>query len=289
MFYGPPGTGKTTLARRVSNAINGSKWTLITGSADWSSQDIIGGYQPLSGGTVMFFKGVLLRNFDRPLVIDELNRCDIDKVIGPLFTVLSGHSTTLPYRLKSEDPLSPQYVILPEYKPDPADHELSPGLAWRLIATINSIDKASLYQMSYALSRRFGWIYVDAPNDKKKFVQDYLEKVLEKEPRVVQGTPPLAAIWSAINAVRVIGPAPIIDAINALEKLLPGSDLLLHASGELQIAYLDAFDLFMLPMLDGILRHEAESIAAGVVAALGLQAEGEEAVRLKGRLLGVAV
>ena len=43
MFYGPPGTGKTTLARRLAGVLNGHKWVLITGSADWSSQDIIGG------------------------------------------------------------------------------------------------------------------------------------------------------------------------------------------------------------------------------------------------------
>jgi MoxR-like ATPase len=290
MFYGPPGTGKTTLARRVANVLNGRNWTLITGSADWSSQDIIGGYQPISGGAVKFFKGVLLRDFDRPLVIDELNRCDIDKVIGPLFTVLSGHSTTLPYRLNAEDPESPQYVILPTDKSDPAEHEMSPGPAWRLIATINSIDKASLYQMSYALSRRFGWIYVDAPKDTKGFIQTYLEKALSQEPRVVEGTPPLAAIWDAVNAVRVVGPAPIIDAINAFGKSLsPGADLLTAPSGDLQVAYLDAFDLFLLPMLDGILRHEAEAIATGVIAALGLQPDGDEAVRLKRRLQGVAV
>ena len=44
MFYGPPGTGKTTLARWVASCLAGDRWTLITGSADWSSQDIVGGY-----------------------------------------------------------------------------------------------------------------------------------------------------------------------------------------------------------------------------------------------------
>ena len=289
MFYGPPGTGKTTLARRLAGVLNGRNWTLITGSADWSSQDIIGGYQPVAGGSVKFFAGVLLRDFDRPLIIDELNRCDIDKVIGPLFTVLAGQATTLPYRTDAADPNSPQFVILPEHKEEPSIHEYSPGLAWRLIATINSIDKASLYQMSYALSRRFAWIYVDAPRDTKAFVQTYLEKIMGREARAVDETPPLAAIWNAINAVRTIGPAPVIDALKSLETLSPGADLLGMPEGDLRVAYLDAFDLFMLPLLDGILRHEAEQIAGGVIAALGLTESSPEAEGLKRRVLSVAV
>ncbi len=289
MFYGPPGTGKTTLARRVAGVLNGRNWTLITGSADWSSQDIIGGYQPMAGGNVQFFPGVLLRNFDRPLIIDELNRCDIDKVIGPLFTVLSGQSTTLPYRTDAGDPNSSQYVILPETKSDPGSHEFSPGVKWRLFATINSIDKASLYQMSYALSRRFGWIYVDAPHDTKSFVQTYLEKIMNKQPQTTEGVPPLAAIWDAINAVRTIGPAPFIDALKALDQLAPSGDFLGTPKGDLQIAYLDVFDLFVLPLLDGVLRHEAETIAAGVILALGLTEDAREAARLRRRLLSVAV
>jgi MoxR-like ATPase len=289
MFYGPPGTGKTTLARRVAGVLNGRNWELITGSADWSSQDIIGGYQPMAAGSIEFFPGVLLRNFDRPLIIDELNRCDIDKVIGPLFTVLSGQATTLPYRVDASDRKSPQYRILPAVKDDAASHEFAPGHAWRLIATINSIDKASLYQMSYALSRRFGWIYVDAPKDTKAFVQQYTEKVLNRQARIVADAPPLAKIWDAINAVRTIGPAPIIDAINALEQLSPGADLLGSPEGDLRTAYLDVFDLFMLPLLDGVLGYQAEAIAGGVMAALGLSDDSAEASLLKRRVLGVAV
>ena len=289
MFYGPPGTGKTTLARRLAGVLNGRNWTLITGSADWSSQDIIGGYQPVAGGSVQFFPGVLLRDFDRPLIIDELNRCDIDKVIGPLFTVLAGQATTLPYRLDASKADSPQFVILPEHKEEPAAHEYTPGPAWRLIATINSIDKASLYQMSYALSRRFGWIYVDAPADTKAFIQTYLEKMMAREAQAVDTTPPLAAIWDAVNAVRTIGPAPIIDAMRSIDVLSPGADLLAMPDGDLRVAYLDAFDLFMLPLLDGVLRHEAEQIAARVTAALGLADDSAEARGVKRRVLSVAV
>ena len=289
MFYGPPGTGKTTLARRLAGVLNGRKWSLITGSADWSSQDIIGGYQPIEGGTVAFYPGVLLRNFDRPLIIDELNRCDIDKVIGPLFTVLSGQATTLPYRTNVALRDSPQYMILPEWKDAPAEHEFAPGTAWRLIATINSIDKASLYQMSYALSRRFGWVYVDAPRDTKAFVEAFVEKMSASVPGSSAGVPPLATVWDAVNTVRTIGPAPIIDALKAIRVIDPEADLLGPPTGNLKTSYLDAFDLFFLPILDGILRHEADAISSAVIAALALEADGAEASALKRRVQSVAV
>ena len=289
MFYGPPGTGKTTLARRLAGVLNGRKWSLITGSADWSSQDIIGGYQPIENGTVAFYPGVLLRNFDRPLIIDELNRCDIDKVIGPLFTVLSGQATTLPYRTHVAERDSPQYMILPEWKEEPAAHEFAPGTAWRLIATINSIDKASLYQMSYALSRRFGWIYVDAPGDTRAFIEAFVEKMPGSVPRASSSRPPLAVVWNAINEVRTIGPAPVIDALKAIRVMDPEADLLQPPAETLKTAYLDAFDLFFLPILDGILRHEADAIASTVIEAFELEPEGTEASGLKRRIQSVAV
>ena len=51
MFYGPPGTGKTSLAELVAGILH-TTHKLVTGSADWSSQDVIGGYQPIGDGGI---------------------------------------------------------------------------------------------------------------------------------------------------------------------------------------------------------------------------------------------
>lgn len=288
MLYGPPGTGKTSLARWIANSLPGGQWTLITGSSDWSSQDIIGGYQPIGGGDVDFVPGILLRAFDQPLIIDELNRCDIDKVIGPLFTVLSGQQTTLPYRIDLSDKESEPYVILPQPKPGAASHEFAPGPAWRLIATINSIDKASLYQMSYALSRRFGWVYVDAPRDLREFVRAYLVHLDPTFTQPAVGDPcPLADLWRAINAVRVIGPAPIIDAIHAIRVLDPSVTFFGPPSVAARSTVLDALDMVLLPMLDGIVHQDAMNIADAAIAAYGFT-ETEQA-QIKARLQAVAI
>lgn len=288
MLYGPPGTGKTELARWIASSLPGGQWTLVTGSSDWSSQDIIGGYQPVGGGDVDFVPGILLRAFDQPLIIDELNRCDIDKVIGPLFTVLSGQQTTLPYRTDLADKDSQPYVILPRPKANAAPHEYAPGAAWRLIATINSIDKASLYQMSYALSRRFGWVYVDVPSDLAGFIAEFIARLEPGFAPPPAGTPcPIADIWAAINVPRPIGAAPIMDAIRSIRELAPGSSFFGPADAAMRSAALDAIDMVLLPMLDGIVLQDAQNIADAAIAALALPPA--EATRMTRRLRAVAI
>jgi len=234
------------------------------------------------------YAAVLLRRFDRPLIIDELNRCDIDKVIGPLFTVLSGQQTTLPYRLDIEDKDSLQYVILPESKPSAAAHEFAPGPHWRLVATINSIDKASLYQMSYALARRFGWVYVDAPRDTAVFIDAFLRKEEPAWSGPAAGAPcPLAAFWEAINTVRVIGPAPIIDAMKAVQAMEGDAEFFTSPSFSMKEALLDAVDMVLLPMLDGIVVQDAEFLAGKAVEVFDLDAD--QGARIKARMASVAV
>lgn len=285
LFYGPPGTGKTTLAQRVAGVIS-ERWKLITGSADFTSQDILGGYIPLQGGVLKFFPGVLLENFDKPLIFDELNRCDIDKVIGPLFTVLSGQSTTLPYLVDPSDPNSQRIEIQPKGIPDPP-RAYAPTVQWKLIATINSIDKASLYQMSYALTRRFAWIYVDVPTDTAEFVRHFLarDQGVTSPP---DGSVPLSEIWAAVNQVRAIGAAPIIDMIRLIFAAKPNFDFFAPIMTQAQAeSYLDGFSAFILPMLDGILRDQGEKIAESLISVLKLQGEAE--TRLRTRLLGLTI
>lgn len=289
MFYGPPGTGKTEIARALAGMLHDS-WLLITGSADWTSQDVIGGYQPIGGGEIAFVPGVLLKDFDRPLIIDELNRCDIDKVIGPLFTVLSGQATSLPYRTDVTDKDSAQYVILPQPKPGREPHEFAPTAAWRILATINSIDKASLYQMSYALTRRFAWIYVDAPYDLAGFLTEYISrKGLLKGDLPPGSEPPIVGIWRGINAVRPIGAAPVIDMIKVAATVDPTIDFLAPATDAWALAYIDGLYMFLLPMIDGILRHEAEQISGSILAALSLSPEMPVGKSLSQRILGMAI
>jgi hypothetical protein len=80
-----------------------------------------------------------------------------------------------------------------------------------------------------------------------------------------------------------------VEALRAVDYFSPGADLFGQPTGDLQAAYIDAFDLFLLPLLDGIMRHEAEQIAVGVIAAIGLAEDAAEAARLAARIGSMAV
>ena len=278
MLYGPPGTGKTELARYIALRLGTKPYVLVTGSADWSSQDLIGGYQPLGEGKIGFVPGIMLKNFDRPFIIDEMNRCDIDKVLGPLFTVLSRGSTTLPYRINVADQDSAQYQILGMYQADADATIFSPEPEWRIIATINTVDKSSLYQMSYALSRRFAWIFIDAPADLEGFIRAYVA-MLGEDMTTDESPCALAQVWHAVNTVRRLGAAPFIDVIQHALASDEAFDFGVAPSAEMAVTYLDAFRVHVMPMLDGTLKDELQSVADTVVSVLGVTGTDADALR----------
>ncbi len=268
ILYGPPGTGKTTLAEYLAREL--SEWEegdgstlMLTASSSWSAQDLVGGYQPMGGGKIGFIPGALLRDFDKPAIIDELNRCPIDKVLGPLFSVLSGQSSVLPCRVDVANPASPFYVVYPEPRQGMAAHEFAPGSAWRLICTLNTYDKTQLGQISYALSRRFAWIKVGAPADTVSFVTDIAVKKGFAAPSPADPHP-VAKMWSEVNSVREIGGAPVIDFLVSLRSIEPAANPFETPAGSAVEAYLAAFRMCILPLMDGLSPRQAADLAKGV-------------------------
>lgn len=276
IFYGPPGTGKTTLAeylaRELSERDDGDgSYLMLTASSAWSVQDLVGGYQPLGGGAIGFIPGAMLRNFDKPTIIDELNRCPIDKVLGPLFSILSGQSSVLPCRADAADPTSPFHVVFPEPRSDMAPHEHAPEPAWRLICTLNTYDKTQLGQISYALSRRFAWIKVGAPSDLEAFTEEMSRRLGLAVPDPIPANP-VAAMWRAVNTAREIGGAPIVDFLKTLRALDHGVDAFAPPAGAAADAFLSAFRMCILPLMDGLSPREASDLAVSVAAAWALDA-----------------
>jgi len=84
LLSGPPGTGKSTLAAAICRAVVDEQFDVATATADWTTFETIGGYLPTPDATLRFEPGIVLRALERShwLVIDELNRADIDKAFG---------------------------------------------------------------------------------------------------------------------------------------------------------------------------------------------------------------
>jgi hypothetical protein len=172
MLCGQPGTGKTEFGNALAAAAErlGICAGLIpaTATADWTSSDTVGAYRLKPPSDLVFQPGQLLQSIDeeRWIVIDELNRADIDKAIGQFFTVLSGQPVVLPYLEEAEDGrLLPTSIVPPGKVAPPGSRPHRIHQNWRVIATLNNRDRDLLFDMSEALIRRFAVIEVGPPDD----------------------------------------------------------------------------------------------------------------------------
>jgi MoxR-like ATPase len=245
IFTGPPGTAKTTLAQAVARAAADlglcGGYVLITATADWTTYETIGGLRPQKDGTLEFEEGHFLASIreNRWLVIDELNRSNFDRAFGQLFTALSGQPVVLPYERANfaGHPLT----IVPAGETPPMSNAdvLSIPEGWRIIATMNVFDKSLLFEMSYALMRRFA--FVEIPSPAVAVFGEVIDHATSNPKARAQAKKLLA-----VRKVKDMGPAVFMDIARYLtERASAGS-------GEEQELIFEAFYSYLLPQFEGL-------------------------------------
>lgn len=179
ILVGPPGTGKTTITKIICDSFN-TEQNIITAIDDWTTYDTIGGYFPSvddEGREIVVGKNgrlvdsvvkccdTIIDAEKKPstssaekkqaswLVIDELNRCEIDKVFGDFLTALG-----------SSD-ISSDNIITLEFQSVPQKKKLYIPNRYRIIGLMNNIDKNFVYDLSQAVTRRFQFISINPPKN----------------------------------------------------------------------------------------------------------------------------
>ena len=217
------------------------------------------------------------------LIIDEFNRADIDKAFGGMFTAIESHQLNVP----TLDNTTKTIRIPDDY---------------RIIGTLNTYDRHFLFNISYALMRRFAFIGMPIPphdeersiltgergvafdDIKQNFGRGRVERILSSTPyrSLVDKLYDVMNPDTGIRKIRGIGTAQMIDT---LRFILTG----MLMDGEAQhLDLLDrAIESNVLPQMDGMNREIDEDLVHNVERVLG--SDSRIATELRAMTMGLDI
>jgi hypothetical protein len=200
------------------------------------------------------------------LILDEINRADIDRALGPVFTALQDYILRLPEEIDGS-------------------REFRIPAGFRVIATMNTIDKNNLFPMSVALMRRFAIINLEPILDIREednIIDFQLRHFLETT----------AGITSSDSIARVLNDASIqslkkqaLNIINRLRKCAKRLDsievpeLMIGTATAIEICKFSLCEI--LRRSDGYIRTENTILDRAFRTHLLPQIEGLDHVELK--------
>lgn len=268
ILTGAPGTGKTTLAYLAAelgrHAMLCTGYQPTTATSEWTTFETIGGLQPTPEGLI-YRPGLFVEAIQsgKWLVVDEMNRSNFDRAFGQLFTVLSGSAVVLPYRRSGQ--VVPVSIVPHGVEPPEDTDPIRVPSSWRIIATMNAVDKNLLFDMSYALMRRFAFIEVGAPEEAAYH-------------RLLAGGGEILTELLALRRLKDLGPAIYVDARRYVERRM--KDYVEPS----RLLY-EVFYAFFLPQFEGMDEYQAVELFNEIAPRMDKD-EQREARRVIEELIG---
>ena len=156
IFQGPPGTGKTYVARKLARNLagNAQRCLLVQFHPSYSYEDFVQGYRPTLKNdqpTFTIMEGPLLRiskqahNDERNkyfLIIDEINRANLGKVLGELYFLLEYRDDKVNLMYQEQEGLDDGFSLPPNLY---------------IVGTMNTADR-NIALVDLALRRRFAFV-----------------------------------------------------------------------------------------------------------------------------------